>query len=81
MNCLFFNSTGQQVLSFTLQGAGYATHAAEGLANTVSTDNLAAARGDDPVFKRGSSPMNRHNGDPQQTPNPHVQAWRLHDAM
>jgi len=45
---------------------------AEGLANTVSTYNVAAARGDDPVFKRGSSPMNRHNGDPQQTPNPCV---------
>lgn len=57
MKCLFFNSAGQQVLSFTLQGSGYATHAAEGLANTVSTDNLAAPRGNDPVFKRGSSPV------------------------
>lgn len=47
---------------------------AEGLANTVGTYNIAAARGDDPVFKRGSSPMNRHNGDPQQTPNPCVRA-------
>lgn len=45
---------------------------AEGLASTVNTYNVSAARGDDPVFKRGSSPMNRHNGDPQQTPNPCV---------
>lgn len=45
---------------------------AEGLANTVSTYNVAAARGEDPVFKRGSSTMNRHNGDPQQRPNPCV---------
>ena len=45
---------------------------AQGLANTVSTYNAAAARGDDPAFNRGSSIMNRHNGDPQQTPNPCV---------
>ncbi len=45
---------------------------AQGLANTVSTYNVAAARGEDPAFKRGSSPMNRHNGDPQQRPNPCV---------
>ncbi|KQN61300.1 FAD-dependent oxidoreductase [Pseudomonas sp. Leaf58] len=45
---------------------------AEGLANTISTYNAAAAQGDDPAFKRGSSPMNRHNGDPQQMPNPCV---------
>ena len=45
---------------------------AQGLANTVSTYNEAAERGEDPVFKRGSSPMNRHNGDPQQRPNPCV---------
>ncbi len=45
---------------------------AQGLANTVSTYNEAAERGEDPGFKRGSSPMNRHNGDPQQRPNPCV---------
>ena len=45
---------------------------AQGLGNTVSTYNEAAERGEDPVFKRGSSPMNRHNGDPQQRPNPCV---------
>lgn len=45
---------------------------AEGLTNTVSTYNVAAARGEDPVFRRGNSPMNRHNGDPQQKPNPCV---------
>lgn len=45
---------------------------AEGLANTVRTYNAAAANGDDPAFNRGTSPMNRHNGDPQQLPNPCV---------
>lgn len=45
---------------------------AEGLANTVRTYNAAAANGDDPAFNRGSSHMNRHNGDPQQLPNPCV---------
>lgn len=45
---------------------------AEGLADTVRTYNAAAANGDDPAFNRGTSPMNRHNGDPQQLPNPCV---------
>lgn len=45
---------------------------AGGLANTVSRYNAAAAHGADPAFNRGSSPMNRHNGDPRQLPNPCV---------
>lgn len=43
-----------------------------GLAHTVETYNLSAARGEDPEFHRGSSPMNRFNGDADQKPNPCV---------
>ncbi|MDE1167745.1 MAG: FAD-dependent oxidoreductase [Pseudomonas sp.] len=45
---------------------------AQGLETTVNSYNTAAARGEDPAFGRGASPMNRYNGDPQQTPNPCV---------
>jgi 3-oxosteroid 1-dehydrogenase len=41
-----------------------------GLERTVSLYNRDAARGEDPAFHRGSSPMNRFNGDAAQKPNP-----------
>ncbi|MGQ7248747.1 FAD-dependent oxidoreductase [Halomonas sp. V046] len=43
-----------------------------GLVATVDDYNRHAALGDDPAFGRGSSAMNRFNGDPRQTPNPCV---------
>ncbi|CAM5185608.1 3-oxosteroid 1-dehydrogenase [Castellaniella defragrans] len=45
---------------------------AAGLARTVEAYNLDAARGEDPTLWRGSSPMNRFNGDAAQKPNPCV---------
>ncbi|HEX7386517.1 MAG TPA: FAD-binding protein [Castellaniella sp.] len=45
---------------------------AAGLARTVEDYNQAAERGEDPAFHRGSSPMNRFNGDENQKPNPCV---------
>lgn len=42
----------------------------EGLQQTVDAYNKDAARGQDPAFHRGSSTMNRFNGDPTQKPNP-----------
>jgi 3-oxosteroid 1-dehydrogenase len=43
---------------------------AAGLERSVATYNRDAARGEDPAFHRGSSPMNRFNGDAAQQPNP-----------
>ena len=43
---------------------------ATGLERTVETYNRDAAQGQDPAFHRGSSPMNRFNGDAAQQPNP-----------
>ncbi len=43
---------------------------ATGLERTVRTWNRDAAEGRDPAFGRGSSPMNRFNGDARQQPNP-----------
>lgn len=43
---------------------------AAGLAHTVDSFNRNAANGEDPAFGRGTSPMNRFNGDAQQQPNP-----------
>jgi succinate dehydrogenase/fumarate reductase flavoprotein subunit len=43
---------------------------AAGLERTVSIYNRDAAQGLDPAFHRGSSPMNRFNGDAAQKPNP-----------
>ncbi|SAL66148.1 3-oxosteroid 1-dehydrogenase [Caballeronia terrestris] len=43
---------------------------AKGLERTVETYNRNATQGADPEFHRGSSPMNRFNGDPAQKPNP-----------
>lgn len=43
---------------------------AAGLERTVDTYNRDAARGQDPAFHRGSSPMNRFNGDAAHKPNP-----------
>ncbi|RAR61185.1 succinate dehydrogenase/fumarate reductase flavoprotein subunit [Paraburkholderia unamae] len=45
---------------------------AAGLARTVDIYNRAATEGKDPAFERGSSPMNRFNGDASQQPNPCV---------
>jgi succinate dehydrogenase/fumarate reductase flavoprotein subunit len=45
---------------------------AAGLERTVATYNRDAAQGQDPAFHRGSSPMNRFNGDAAQKPNPCV---------
>jgi len=41
-----------------------------GLAATVARYNEHAARGEDPDFGKGSTILNRHNGDPAQQPNP-----------
>lgn len=41
-----------------------------GLEATVDEYNRHAAVGEDPAFNRGSSAMNRFNGDPNQAPNP-----------
>jgi 3-oxosteroid 1-dehydrogenase len=43
---------------------------AAGLARTVDTANRDAATGQDRAFGRGTSPMNRFNGDARQQPNP-----------
>ncbi|MEZ0605419.1 FAD-dependent oxidoreductase [Paraburkholderia sp. IW21] len=43
---------------------------AAGLERTVGTYNRDAAQGQDSAFHRGSSPMNRFNGDAAQKPNP-----------
>lgn len=43
---------------------------ANGLQETVDEYNREAAAGRDPAFHRGSSPMNRFNGDAAQKPNP-----------
>lgn len=40
------------------------------LQETVGSYNLFAARGQDPAFGRGSTPINRAQGDPAVTPNP-----------
>ncbi|MFM0715489.1 FAD-dependent oxidoreductase [Paraburkholderia strydomiana] len=47
---------------------------AAGLERTVATYNRGAAQGLDPAFQRGSSPMNRFNGDAAQKPNPCIRA-------
>jgi succinate dehydrogenase/fumarate reductase flavoprotein subunit len=41
-----------------------------GLTATVAEFNDAARRGEDPAFRRGSTPFNRYGGDPKVTPNP-----------
>ena len=43
---------------------------AVGLQQTVETYNKDAVKGEDPAFHRGSSTMNRFNGNPAQKPNP-----------
>lgn len=43
---------------------------AAALAHTVDSFNRDAANGEDPAFGRGTSPMNRFNGDARQQPNP-----------
>jgi predicted oxidoreductase len=45
---------------------------AEGLERTVAEYNRHAAKGEDPAFGRGSTPYNRHGGDPSNQPNPCV---------
>ncbi|PMR67508.1 FAD-binding dehydrogenase [Halomonas heilongjiangensis] len=42
------------------------------LEQTLADYNRDAERGEDPIFGRGTSAMNRFNGDPEQTPNPCV---------
>mgnify|MGYP001303899080 CR=1 FL=1 len=44
------------------------------LAKTLADYNRHAEQGEDPEFGRGSSAMNRFNGDPENTPNPCVRA-------
>ena len=44
------------------------------LASTVSRYNTHAIRGEDPDFGKGSTVLNRHNGDPAVQPNPCVRA-------
>lgn len=44
----------------------------EGLERTVAEYNVHARRGEDPAFGRGSTPYNRHGGDPDHRPNPCV---------
>jgi succinate dehydrogenase/fumarate reductase flavoprotein subunit len=43
---------------------------AQGLQQTVARHNEYAGRGDDEDFGRGSTALNRQNGDPRQSPNP-----------
>jgi succinate dehydrogenase/fumarate reductase flavoprotein subunit len=45
---------------------------AEGLQHTIEDFNRHAARGEDPLFERGSDAYQRFNGSPQQHPNPCV---------
>ncbi len=42
----------------------------DGLEHTVRDYNIHAMRGEDPAFGRGTTPYNRLQGDPTQTPNP-----------
>lgn len=44
----------------------------EGLERTMRDYNTHARRGEDPAFGRGTTPYNRLQGDPAQTPNPCV---------
>lgn len=44
----------------------------EGLVRTVERHNTFAQRGEDPDFGRGSTPLNRQNGDARMQPNPCV---------
>lgn len=44
----------------------------QGLTETVDDWNRNAARGEDPVFGRGTTPYMRLQGDPEQAPNPCV---------
>ena len=44
----------------------------DGLEHTVRDYNTHALRGEDPAFGRGTTPYNRHQGDPTQEPNPCV---------
>lgn len=44
----------------------------EGLVRTVERHNTFAQRGEDPDFGRGSTPLNRQNGDARVQPNPCV---------
>ncbi|MEP3245573.1 MAG: FAD-dependent oxidoreductase [Sneathiella sp.] len=44
----------------------------EAFCRTVSRYNKAASRGHDPMFRRGSEPVNRAQGDPSIKPNPCV---------
>jgi succinate dehydrogenase/fumarate reductase flavoprotein subunit len=43
---------------------------ADGLLQTVNRYNAHARQGEDPDFHKGSTALNRFNGDPQHTPNP-----------
>lgn len=43
---------------------------AAGLVQTLDHFNADAARGEDPIFGRGSHAFGRHHGDPAQKPNP-----------
>ena len=43
---------------------------AAGLRDTVQRHNRSAETGDDQEFGKGSTDFDRHNGDPQHTPNP-----------
>ena len=45
---------------------------AAALTETVAAMNAYAETGVDPEFGRGSTAYHRHNGDPQQTPNPNL---------
>ncbi len=45
---------------------------AKGLAASVEDHNRAAVTGEDKAFGKGSTVMNRHNGDPAVTPNPNL---------
>lgn len=44
----------------------------DGLVQTLARHDAAAARGEDPEFGKGSSELNRFNGDPAHGPNPCV---------
>lgn len=44
----------------------------QGLAQTIADYNAHAQQGEDPAFGRGTTPYNRKNGDPANTPNPCV---------
>jgi succinate dehydrogenase/fumarate reductase flavoprotein subunit len=65
--------TGYLKRSQTLEGLASAIAVpADDLCNTIRSFNIAAAKGDDPEFGRGSNIYQRHLGDADHQPNPCV---------